>query len=68
MLQEKNLKKNKEKSTLTIVMGAETPQISFSFWGDNCLISNYLFEMHQTENACLIRSHNTLSLQMEYLL
>lgn len=50
-----------------MIMCPETPQITLSFQGDSCLIPNYVFEIHQSENEYLIEPHNALSLQMEYL-
>ena len=50
-----------------MIMCPETPQMTLLFRGDSCLIPNYLFEIHQSENEYLIEPDNTLSLQMEYL-
>lgn len=58
--------KKKEKKH-TIIMGPETLQITSYFCGGSCLISNYLFEIHQAENACLTYPLNTASFQMDYL-
>ena len=64
MLLEGKNKKRENKNKNMMIMCPETPLL---FQGDSCLIPNYLFEIHQSENEYLIEPHNTLSLQMEYL-